>query len=527
MYYEAHLKVVKVACCNDKMTVFEYSDQYLVSKIWKLLSQKWACGDETNFFMIHKFLRWSPLFGAVFFFACSDSVRQFKKPAATPQPENIILTLLREEGNIEGEELFAPCAINEIYSSRHYYPFWFKRNELTAQGDTLMRVLHRAHYFGLVPADYHLKAIDRLSWMTKMSMDAKTLARIDLLMTDGLLAMAHHLHNGRIDRDRLVIKSPGEELDSLLWDVIHQSISKNNITEGLESLEPQYSFYKLLKKDLRGKLDSLSFVVTDSMMSRRIKQQVRDLSVNMEQWRWETAESKEPYILVNIPSFYLGVVDNDSMVFESNVVVGAPYSQTPVLDAKLVNLILYPYWNVPRDIATKELLPKVKHDPTYLVSNRYKVLDIRGKEIHPDSVNWKEHHVNNFPFMFQQSEGEHNALGIVKFNFVNDFNIYLHDTNAKRFFAFDKRAYSHGCVRVERALDLAKFLVGRENPYSSENDLQRVLKAGKQQQLNVDPIDLRIRYFTCQPGSDGKVQFFDDVYGKNAPLMDAFFCRAN
>ncbi len=129
--------------------------------------------------------------------------------------------------------------------------------------------------------------------------------------------------------------------------------------------------------------------------------------------------------------------------------------------------------------------------------------------------------------MLQQSEGEHNALGIVKFNFVNDYNVYLHDTNAKRFFTHDKRAYSHGCVRVERALDLAKFLVSRQNPYSSENDLLRFLRAGKQQQLTVDPIDLRIRYFTCQPGNDGTVRFFEDVYGKNAPLMDAFFCRAN
>lgn len=477
--------------------------------------------------MIHKLLRWAPLFSVLFVFACSDSVRQLKKPSIAPQPENVILTLLREEGSIDSEELFTPCALNQIYAARYYNPLWFKKDQLTAQGDTLMRVLHRAHYFGLVPEDYHLKTIDRLSWMIKAPLDAKTLAQIDLLMTDGLLAMATHLHRGRIDKEHFKIKLPDAELDSSLWDVIDQAISKNSITKGIETLEPQYSFYKLLKKDLSAKLDSLSFVVNDSLVSWRMKQQIRDLSINMEQWRWETAESKKPYILVNIPSFNLGVVDNDSTVFESNVVVGTPYSQTPMLDSKLVNLILYPYWNVPRDIATKELLPKVKQDPTYLMSNRYRVLDIRGKEIHPDSINWSEHHINNFPYMLQQSEGEHNALGIVKFNFVNDYNVYLHDTNAKRFFTYDKRAYSHGCVRVERALDLAKFLVSRQNPYSSENDLQRFLRVGKQQQLNVDPIDLRIRYFTCQPGNDGTVRFFEDVYGKNAPLMDAFFCRAN
>ncbi|HEX5168061.1 MAG TPA: L,D-transpeptidase family protein, partial [Cyclobacteriaceae bacterium] len=312
-----------------------------------------------------------------------------------------------------------------------------------------------------------------------------------------------------------------------LWNVMSHAISKNHLGRGLEMLEPQNKFYHLLKNDLKTKLDSLPLVLTDSVSSAKLRQRIRHLCINMEQWRWEQMDFNRPYVLVNIPSFQLDVIDNDSLVFESNVVVGTPVSQTPTLDSKLVNMILYPYWNVPRDIATKELLPKIKSDSTYLLSNRYRVLDIQGREIHPDSIDWKAHHVNNFPFMIQQSEGEHNALGIVKFNFINDFNIYLHDTNAKRFFGYDKRAYSHGCIRVERALDLARFLVSRENPYASVNDYQRFLKAGKQQQVNIDPIELRIRYFTCHAGKDGVVRFFDDIYQKNASLMEALFCREN
>jgi murein L,D-transpeptidase YcbB/YkuD len=299
------------------------------------------------------------------------------------------------------------------------------------------------------------------------------------------------------------------------------------LSAGLKKLEPQYYSYQLLKKHLKVRIDSLEQPLVDSANRFNLERQIRDLAINMEQWRWENTDVSRAYVLVNIPSYRLGIMENDSVVFESNVVVGAPSSQTPTLDARLVNLVVYPYWNVPRDIATKELLPKIKRDSTYLASNKYRVLDIKGKEIHPDSIRWDDHHVNNFPFMIQQSEGEHNALGVVKFNFVNDYNIYLHDTNAKRFFAFEKRAYSHGCIRVERAIDMAEFLAGRDNPYGNVKDLQRFLREEKQHQVNLNPIELRIRYFTCEAGADGVVRFYDDVYKKNAPLEEAFFCREN
>jgi murein L,D-transpeptidase YcbB/YkuD len=405
---------------------------------------------------------------------------------------------------------------------------WFKRDKLTPQGDTLIDILHHAMYYGLVPDDYHVGIIDELYDQTiNKPVHLKSLIQLDVMMTDGLFAMAHHLRYGRLDKDRLIPRTLGTELDSSLLIVVNHSINRNTLSAGLQKLEPQYYSYQLLKKNLRARIDSLEHHMVDSASSFEMTMQIHALTINMEQWRWENPDVSRPYVFVNIPSYRLGIMENDSVVFESNVVVGAPYSQTPTLDARLTNLVLYPYWNVPRDIATQELLPKIKRDSTYLALNKYRVLDMTGRELHPDSIRWEKHHVNNFPFMIQQSEGAHNALGIVKFNFVNDFNVYLHDTNAKKFFSSEKRAYSHGCIRVERAIDMAEFLVSRDNPYGNVRDLHRILKEEKQQQVNVDPIELRIRYFTCDAGADGVVRFYEDVYKKNAPLEEAFFCREN
>lgn len=469
-------------------------------------------------------LRWMAFMSALFVFACSDSVQQIKKTSSIPIPENAVQTILNDSLPVGGEGLFVRRALNELYASRHNNFMWFKKETLTAQGDSLLRILRQASYYGLVPEDYHLFLISELNKKRETIPDIKTLAKIDVLMTDGLLAMANHLKYGRVDKHRFLLKNSMVDVDSSLLQVINQSVNKNSLTSGLLSLEPTNFFYRFLKNDLRAKLDSMSLGLSDTL-SMQLKQRIRDLSINMEQWRWEQTEKDDPYILVNIASFRLGVIDRDSLVFASNVVVGTPHSQTPTLDGRLTNLVLYPHWNVPRAIATKELLPKIKHDSTYLLTNGYRVLDTKGNSIHPDSVDWKKHHVNNFPFMLQQSEGAHNALGMVKFNFINDFDIYLHDTNAKRFFESDVRAFSHGCVRVERAMDLAKLLVKRENPYCSPKDFDRFVKAGKQQQVSLMPMDLRIRYYTCQPDENGRITFFDDIYQKNSALIDALYCR--
>lgn len=466
-------------------------------------------------------MRWMLIGVVLFFLACSDSVQQYTTtPSTTISSEHIILTSLNDSSFAKEENMHARCATFDFYRARQNSLAWFKKGVLTPQGDSLLRLLHQASYLGLIPEDYHITRIDTLY---KKRNDIRSLIKLDMLMTDAFMAMASHIRNGRLDKEHMIWKNV--EVDSTLLTIINSSILKNSIAEGLYGLEPRYSAYSLLKHDLKNKLDSISLGFTDSALTQKLVTRVRDLCVNMEQWRWEASNTNQSYIMVNIPSFHLDVVNNDSVIFKTSVIVGTPSSQTPTFDAQMVNMILYPYWNVPRDIATKELLPKIKSDSSYLENSRYRVLDMRGNVVAPDSINWRAHGVNNFPFMLQQTEGQHNALGIVKFNFVNPYNIYLHDTNAKGLFNEPRRTLSHGCVRVDRALELAHVLVSRENRFCSVNDLKRFLKAEKQQQVSLDPIDLRIRYFTCHPQKNGNVQFYDDVYGKAALLTNALYCR--
>ncbi|HEX5171022.1 MAG TPA: hypothetical protein VFW11_17725, partial [Cyclobacteriaceae bacterium] len=212
--------------------------------------------------MIHYLLRWTLLFGALFIFACSDSVQHLKKTTSVLQPENVIPDLLNDSNRINGEDLYSPCALEDLYLARHNNPMWFKKDELTPQGDTLLYILHHANYYGLAQEDYHVSTLDQLNALRiKNRAEVKLLASLDILMTDGLLALANHIHYGRVDKDRLILKSKEAELDSSLWNVMSHAISKNHLGRGLEMLEPQNKFYHLLKNDLKTKLDSLPLVL--------------------------------------------------------------------------------------------------------------------------------------------------------------------------------------------------------------------------------------------------------------------------
>ena len=141
-------------------------------------------------------LRWMALLITLFVFACSDSVRQINKTSSSPVPESAIQTLLGDSSSLESESLFLPGALDEFYAARHNSFMWFKKEMLTPQGDSLLRILQRANYYGLIPEDYHLLRIGELNDKRSAVPDVKTLAKIDVLMTDGLLAMANHIKYG-------------------------------------------------------------------------------------------------------------------------------------------------------------------------------------------------------------------------------------------------------------------------------------------------------------------------------------------
>jgi murein L,D-transpeptidase YcbB/YkuD len=199
---------------------------------------------------------------------------------------------------------------------------------------------------------------------------------------------------------------------------------------------------------------------TVEWLNKSANDKLRILALNSERSRlWP--EQRQNIILVNVPSFQLKYWDAGEARFESRVIVGRTTRKTPIFETKMDALILNPTWNVPRKIMVKDILPKVKRDPTYLFSQRFEIIEDwhNQNRIDPTMIKWREVNEKRFPYRMRQQAGEQNALGLYKFNTPNAQAIFLHDTPSKELFDESLRAFSSGCVRVENAEQFAKVLL--------------------------------------------------------------------
>lgn len=235
----------------------------------------------------------------------------------------------------------------------------------------------------------------------------------------------------------------------------------------------------------------------------------------------------EQYIFVNIPSYYLRLVQNDTVVLKSRVVVGKPITRTPIITSAINNMITYPKWTIPESIIKKEILPGLKNDPGYTLRKGYSIVDEEGNEINPYTVKWAKYK-QGIPYKVVQGSGDDNALGVLKFNFPNKYSVYLHDTNQRYLFSNKKRALSHGCVRVQAWNELAKFIL-RNDSLNSKNaipldSLDTWLATKQKKYVPVRrPIPVFIRYFTCDVSNEGKLVFYEDVYGEDETIREKIF----
>ncbi len=248
---------------------------------------------------------------------------------------------------------------------------------------------------------------------------------------------------------------------------------------------------------------------------------VNQIIANMERWRWLPHTMEDRYLLVNIADQKLAVVENGANRLEMRVVVGMPYWSTPVFSSVLSYLVFNPYWNVPPRIARMETLPKARKDPFYLAKNRLRIVSgWKNPEIvDPSTIDWATVRVSQFPYRFRQDPGPDNSLGRVKFLFPNKFDVYLHDTPAKELFAKTGRAFSHGCIRLEKPLELAEYLLRDPDNWSMENIL-KVIETDEPTIVRLPrSIPVHILYWTAWADDSGAVCFRDDIYGRDEALM--------
>ncbi len=248
----------------------------------------------------------------------------------------------------------------------------------------------------------------------------------------------------------------------------------------------------------------------------------RQITLNMERWRWLPDDLGAEHLLVNIAGYELNFVQQGQVSDNMNVVVGAVATQTPEFSDQMEYVDLNPTWTVPYTIATKEMLPRLKANP-YAYAAEYDIF-VNGKLASWAGITWANYGTGAFPFTFRQKPGPTNALGRVKFMFPNKHNIYHHDTPARDKFAFTTRAFSHGCIRLSRPIDLAYDLIARLPGWSRER-IDAVLASGITTRVSLPtPIPVHLVYATAFKGARG-VEFRPDIYGRDRKLSLALFGR--
>lgn len=249
---------------------------------------------------------------------------------------------------------------------------------------------------------------------------------------------------------------------------------------------------------------------------------IEQLIVNLERWRWLPEQLGERHVLVNIAGFSLDVVEDGQSVLAMRVVVGRPYRRTPVFSGQISYLVLNPYWEVPRSIAIKDKLPLIREDPGYLDRNGYALLDGWGAEerlLDAESIDWQNVTAASFQYRLRQAPGPLNALGQVKFMFPNEFSVYLHDTPGRELFARESRTFSSGCIRLERPLELAEWLL-RNSPDWSREAIDRAIASGSERVVMLrEKVPVHLLYWTAWINDEDELHFRNDIYGRDTLVL--------
>lgn len=247
---------------------------------------------------------------------------------------------------------------------------------------------------------------------------------------------------------------------------------------------------------------------------------IAQLRLTLERARWVIDELPDDFIVANIAGFRAYVVRDRTVVWDTRIVVGKPYQQTPVFADAIEYLVFNPEWVVPRSIALNEMLPAIRSDPTWFATRNFELRDRRGVLVDPASIDWRTVTRASFAWSLVQRPGHDNALGRVKFVFPNEYAVYLHDTPEKDLFGAASRTFSHGCIRVAEPLTLAEILLQPDGWDRAE--VESAVSSGNTVTVHLSRhMPILVLYWTASVDPDGTVHFYRDVYGRDTALARA------
>lgn len=516
---------------------------------------------------------------------------------AQPQPhwfkhythfhEKEYIQFIEDQIHNEDDSTLYAALTRDFYRDRHYHPFWTQKGLQEAFTDSLLATLSHAYPLHGIPAEYF--GLDSLRQSITQLVEHQVpnndslypyLYRLERQLTDQYLRYACALRYGAVSPK--AVHGSKWYYETLAPDTAFLEATLGNIhrfSDYIPELYPQSADYKALQRKWT-KL--ISDTITEDKADSTVLplQYRRDaLVANLERLRWQKKHQKSDdtiYIAVNIPDYTLCVVQNDSVVMRNRICCGKtqnpenmparhrdgliiPYkAETPLMYSQIRTLVLNPEWNIPYDIIKNEYYHKLVKSNTAVVNREHLYIrDSRtGRYVKPDSIDWKRVSQNNIPYRLHQTSGRYNALGLYKFVFANSESVYLHDTNNKGAFKRNKRALSHGCVRVQYPDSVAEWvytvnrfdtnyteqlhIISGAEP-TTEKGEEFVEKKHEKDSLYYEslsdwdkqfyrelrptsvalrkPIPLFIEYYTCFVGDDGTVQYREDVYYKDGNIL--------
>ncbi|PWT71059.1 MAG: hypothetical protein C5B59_18905 [Bacteroidetes bacterium] len=410
-------------------------------------------------------------------------------------------------------------------------------------------------------------------------------ARADVLFTDAFFSLVKDIKQGRLPFDSVTLRVDTVLQKNLFLSTLSDAIQNGSVAMALQKLEPKYlgydslrtytmnfltkakfvpytylvypykdsvTFFHSLEKRLHelnllppnaNDLDSNAFkaVIRKFQNAHNFKptghvndalidhfnntdwEKFKRIAVNLDRYKLLPDTLPQTYVWVNIPSYTLQVIDSDTIVFQSRIIVGGPQTRTPLLTSEISNFITYPQWTVPFSIIFKEMLPKIRQNVEFLDKENLMVVDKNDSVVDPRTINWYKLNKSHFPYLLKQRQGDDNSLGVIKFNFRNKYSVYMHDTNVRWLFGKSNRALSHGCVRVKEWQKLADYLI-RTDTVKLHPDTLRAWIARQEKHIisGFPKLPVYIRYFTCE-ARDGSIRFYDDIYEEDRYLCEKYF----
>lgn len=430
-----------------------------------------------------------------------------------------------------------PNLIATFYQQHDYEPVFVLQHLPKDEIQVMDSYYQRAAEHGLDPKMFQsariqelLKKIDDKNSITTKEDAYKTLAELEIITANSLINYSNALQFGVISPKKIYARYfiDTKRPDSLS---IKHVLEVKDLKSFLDSIQPKDPQYLALQKALIGGETAPGMTKTETE---------RILKVNLERLRWKNKPTADRYVWVNVANYSLDVMDQGKSILNMKVCVGegrnksytdklAEYSEddkvrdvpfsreTPLLNSEINSVQVNPVWNIPESIASKEIIEHAAADPYYLSNENIDVYENGKKMEDPETINWSSVSKDHVPYTFKQRPGEGNALGKIKFLFPNKSSVYLHDTPAKAAFNQSMRAVSHGCVRVEKPLDLAHALFGDGDKYDQiESDMQETNPTARDISLP-KKIPVYITYVTCW-AENGRLVYRPDVYGLDIVL---------